>query len=180
MLSGRDRNTGRQPMERLARLTPHGLAVLGSRIDPSTCIAHGSVGAVMVRERMDGLRPCSLSGLIGMALGRRIVAAALEPVANAPYCSAAASELLERSGIRLLSDRRVHAGAPIADSMERYAPQAWGEVDPVRVEGFVARPERARCSRFLLERPRVLASASALAAVSAVEAQGRIDLWVAG
>jgi leucine dehydrogenase len=116
---------------------------------------------------VDVLLPCSISGLLGVAQARRIEASAVVPAANAPFRSPEALAVLERRGVAVLPDPLVNAGAVIADSIERYVPQAWAAADPARVYRFVAQQVRQRCRGYLAQRALGSSRAEALAAVTA-------------
>lgn len=205
MVTGCDLNTGREDMERLVRWTPHVLAAVGSRIDPSACTAHGVLGALAAvrsrpgsalvhgcgavggvvarslveagwrvwtvdrdgrraalpgarpldpegawwRQEVDVLLPCSESGLIGAAIARQLRAGAIVPAANAPFQGASMAKDLVRRGVTVLPDPLVNAGAVIADSIERYAPDAWRRAEPEQVYGFVRAVVEERTRRHL-------------------------------
>lgn len=205
MVTGCDLNTGREDMERLVRWTPHVLAAVGSRIDPSACTAHGVLGALSAlqprpgsalvhgcgavggvvarslvdagwqvwtvdrdgkraalpgaraldpdgpwwRQEVDVLLPCSVSGLIGGAIARQLQAAAVVPAANAPFRRPSLADDLVQRGVTVLPDPLVNAGAVIADSIERYAPEAWREAEPEQVYGFVRQVVLERTRRHL-------------------------------
>jgi leucine dehydrogenase len=222
MVTGCDLNTSPADMVRLARFTPHVLAAVGSRIEASTCTAHGTIGAleavrsrpghalvhgcgavgsVVVRELIargwrvhtvdldparaaipgalpldpacpwwrqpvDVLLPCSTSGLITAAIARQLQAAALVPAANAPCRGAAPTQILLRRGLTVLPDPLVNAGAVIADSIERYAPEAWAAADPEQVYAFVAATIHARSRQFLERQRRGEDSRTALMALT--------------
>jgi leucine dehydrogenase len=246
MLTGCDLNTSPADMAALARLTPHVLAAVGSRIDASTCTAHGilgalealhpqpgaalvhgcgAVGGVVARELLrrgwtvetvdldprraaipgarrldpadswwlrpvDVLLPCSGSGLITATIARQLRAASIVPAANAPFQRQAALATLERRGCTVLPDPLVNAGAVIADSIERYAPEAWASADPEQVYRFVAATIQERSGLFLRRRSRGEDAAAALAAVACGRGGGeapaappigsRFPAWVAG
>ncbi len=71
------------------------------------------------------------------------------PAANAPCRGTAPVEILQRRGLTLLPDPLVNAGDVIADSIERYAPEAWAAADPEQVYSFVAATIHARSREFL-------------------------------
>jgi leucine dehydrogenase len=222
MITGCDLNTSPADMAALAKLTPHVLAAVGSRIDASTCTAHGTLGALEAvrdtpgtalvhgcgavgrvvareliargwrvttidldprraaiagarsldaraawwREPVDVLLPCSASGLITATMARQLGAAAIVPAANAPFQRPGLAETLRRRGLVVLPDPLVNAGAVIADSIERYAPEAWAVAEPEQVYGFVATTIRERSRRFLGRLRGGESGAAALAALA--------------
>ncbi|MFM7642923.1 MAG: Glu/Leu/Phe/Val dehydrogenase dimerization domain-containing protein [Cyanobium sp.] len=240
MVTGCDLNTNPGDMARLARLTPHVLAAIGSRIDASSCTAHGTLGAleavqrrpgtalvhgcgavggVVAREliargwrvfsvdldparsaipgarpldphspwwstQVDVLLPCSSSGLLGAAQVRQLQANALVSAANAPFRQPDGARALEERGVLVLPDPLVNAGAVIADSIERYAPEAWSQAEPEAVYAFVAAAVRRRSERFLAHLRAGSEARVALGAVAAPAGEApigtRFASWVAG
>jgi leucine dehydrogenase len=122
-------------------------------LDPARAAIPGAVpldpASPWWRQPVDVLLPCSTSGLITPAIARNLQAAALVPAANAPCRGIAPVEILQRRGLTLLPDPLVNAGAVIADSIERYAPEAWASADPEQVYAFVAATIQARSRQFL-------------------------------
>lgn len=223
MVTGCDLNTSPQDMAHLSRLTPHVLAAIGSKIDASSCTAHGTLGALEAvqrrpgralvhgcgavggvvakeliargwtiftvdldparasipgarpldphspwwRQPVDVLLPCSSSGLIGAAQVRQLQARALVPAANAPFRQPDGARALVERGVVVLPDPLVNAGAVIADSIERHAPEAWALAEPEAVYGFVASAVRQRSERFLVQ---LCAGTEARAALHSVAA----------
>jgi leucine dehydrogenase len=117
------------------------------------------------RQPVDVLLPCSASGLIDAAMARQLRAGAVVPAANAPFRRPGLAEGLRRRGLTVLPDPLVNAGAVIADSIERYAPAAWGDARAKQVYAFVAATIHERCRRFLARQRRGESTAAALEAL---------------
>lgn len=222
MVTGCDLNTSPADMVRLARLTPHVLAAVGSGVEASTCTAHGTLGALDAvhpragtalvhgcgavggvvareliargwtvlsvdldprraslpgarvldpgsawwREPVDVLIPCSTSGLIGSAIARELRTRMVVPAANAPFRGRRTLDLLRQRDVLVLPDPLVNAGAVIADSIERYAPEAWRSADPEVVYAFVADTIRRRSLAFLQRRSQGMDPAASLATLT--------------
>ncbi|MFM7465098.1 MAG: Glu/Leu/Phe/Val dehydrogenase dimerization domain-containing protein [Cyanobium sp.] len=135
------------------------------------------------RQPVDVLLPCSSSGLLGAAQVKQLQASALVSAANAPFRQPQGPRQLAERGVLVLPDPLVNAGAVIADSIERYAPEAWAQAQPAAVYAFVAEAVRQRSQRFLAQ---LRAGAEARAALEAVAAPAgeapigtRFATWVA-
>ena len=136
------------------------------------------------RQPVDVLLPCSSSGLIGAAQVRQLQANALVSAANAPFRQPDGARALAERGVLVLPDPLVNAGAVIADSIERYAPEAWALAEPEAVYAFVAAAVRQRSERFLAQLRAGSEARVALGAVAAPAGEAPIGLrfasWVAG
>jgi leucine dehydrogenase len=115
---------------------------------------------------LDLLVPCSISGLITAEMADVLRATAIVPAANAPFASAHLADDLRFRGTRVLPDPLVNAGAVIADSIERFAPDAWTAASAQDVYRFVRWNVRQRTSHFLQQRQRGLSVVDALAEVA--------------
>ena len=121
---------------------------------------------------VDLLLPCSISGLLDAPMTAALRTKAVVPAANAPFQEAKLAESLRRRDIPVLPDPLVNAGAVIADSIERFSPQAWRSAGPEDVYSFVRREVRERATDYLQQRDR---GASADDALSSVAAEANTD-----
>ena len=74
---------------------------------------------------------------------------------------------LRRRGIRVLPDPLVNAGAVIADSIERFSPDAWDGAGANDVYAFVRQEVRQRATNYLNQRDQGLSVGAALVEVAA-------------
>ena len=98
------------------------------------------------------------------------------PAANAPFQTAQLADGLRRRGIRVLPDPLVNAGAVIADSIERFSPDAWKEAGAKDVYAFVREEVRRRASKYLNQRDQGLSVGAALQEIAAMPATAPIGL----
>ena len=96
--------------------------------------------------------------------------------ANAPFADPALADQMRQRGVRVLPDPLVNAGAVIADSIERFAPEAWQKASPEQVYGFVRQAVRQRASDFMAQRDRGLSVGEALMHVAVGHSQDPIGL----
>ena len=116
---------------------------------------------------LDLLLPCSLSGLIDPSMAQALRARAVVPAANAPFKEAHLADGLRQRSIPVLPDPLVNAGAVIADSSERFAPQSWEEAEADAVYAFVRQTVRRRSDDYLHQRRKGATATGALGAVAA-------------
>jgi leucine dehydrogenase len=204
MITGCDLNTSLEDMERLMSLTPHVLAAVGSPVDASAATAHGTLGAVEAvlgndlkdaspgralvhatplptscpwwEVKVDLTLPCSISGLINSDIAAGMRTKAVVPAANAPFQNAQLADELRQRGIPVLPDPLVNAGAVIADSIERFSPQAWKGAGAEDVYAFVRSEVRQRATEYLSQREQGLSVGDALTEVAADTATDPIGL----
>ena len=117
--------------------------------------------------RLDLLLPCSISGLINAEIASALRVKSVVPAANAPFQSPQLADDLRQRGIRVLPDPLVNAGAVIADSIERFSPDAWKDAGAEDVYAFVRSEVRQRASEFLNQRDQGLSVGAALVEVTA-------------
>jgi leucine dehydrogenase len=98
------------------------------------------------------------------------------PAANAPFQSPHLADDLRRRGIRVLPDPLVNAGAVIADSIERFSPDAWKGAGATDVYAFVRQEVRRRANDFLNQRDQGLSVGAALDEVAATPSTDPIGL----
>ena len=125
---------------------------------------------------VDLLLPCSISGLITAEMTRAMRTSAVVPAANAPFQHPQLAEDLRQRGIQVLPDPLVNAGAVIADSIERFSPEAWKDAGPEEVYAFVRREVRQRAMNFLEQRKQGISVSEALLQVAAKRSNDPIGL----
>ena len=118
-------------------------------------------------RQLDLLLPCSISGLLSAEITEALQVKAVVPAANAPFTDPALADTLRERGIKVLPDPLVNAGAVIADSIERFSPEAWKQACPEEVYRFVRESVRERASEFLQQRQQGLSAGAALTEVAA-------------
>ena len=118
-------------------------------------------------QELDLLLPCSISGLIDPEMASALQVKAIVPAANAPFQQPEIADDRRRRSIRVLPDPLVNAGAVIADSIERFSPEAWGQATPQQVYDFVRHEVRQRATDFLKQRGDGLTVSDALVEVAA-------------
>ena len=102
------------------------------------------------KRNFDILFPCSISGLINTHIAPFLFnKKAIISAANAPFSNAIIPQKLRRSNLVIVPDPLVNAGAVIADSIERYSPNAWDEASADIVYSFVKRTIREKCFAYL-------------------------------
>ena len=126
--------------------------------------------------KLDLLLPCSISGLINAEMASALRVTSLVPAANAPFQSPHLADDLRRRGIRVLPDPLVNAGAVIADSIERFSPDAWKGAGATDVYAFVRQEVRRRANDFLNHRDQGLSVGAALDEVAATPSTDPIGL----
>jgi leucine dehydrogenase len=133
-------------------------------------------GSAWWTQELDLLLPCSISGLITADISAALQVKSVVPAANAPFADPDLAEQMRLRGVRVLPDPLVNAGAVIADSIERFAPEAWKQASPEQVYAFVRQAVRDRASDFLAQRDRGLSVGEALMHVAAGSSQDPIGL----
>ena len=126
--------------------------------------------------KLDLVVPCSISGLITDEMAKAMRTSAVVPAANAPFQHPQLAEDLRQRGIQVLPDPLVNAGAVIADSIERFSPEAWKDAGPEEVYNFVRREVRQRALHFLEQRHQGLSVNEALRHVAAERSNDPIGL----
>ena len=126
--------------------------------------------------QLDLLLPCSISGLLKPAMVAGLNAKAVVPAANAPFENPELADVLRQRAITVLPDPLVNAGAVIADSIERFSPDAWTNATAEDVYGFVRRKVRARVLTYLNQREQGRSVGAALDNVAAAAGPGPIGL----
>jgi len=116
---------------------------------------------------LDLLLPCSISGLIDASITAALRTKAVVPAANAPFQDPQLAESLRERDIPVLPDPLVNAGAVIADSIERFSPEAWKGAGAEDVYTFVRDEVRQRASKYLNQRDQGLSVGAALNQVAA-------------
>jgi leucine dehydrogenase len=116
---------------------------------------------------LDLLLPCSISGLIDASITAALRTKAVVPAANAPFQDPQLAESLRERDIPVLPDPLVNAGAVIADSIERFSPEAWKGAGAEDVYTFVRDEVRQRASKYLNQRDQGLSVGAALNEVAA-------------
>ncbi len=102
------------------------------------------------KRDFDVLFPCSISRLIDTHIAPFLLnKKAIIPAANGPFSNEIIPKKLMESNVVILPDPLVNAGAVIADSIERYSPEAWSESSSDRVYEFVKDSIRKKCFAFL-------------------------------
>ena len=122
------------------------------------------------------LLPCSISGLINAEMATALKTPAVVPAANAPFQQPQLADDLRRRGVRVLPDPLVNAGAVIADSIERFSPDAWKDAGAKDVYAFVRDEVRRRASEYLNQREQGLSVGAALEEVAATPSTEPIGL----
>ncbi len=117
--------------------------------------------------KLDLLLPCSISGLINAEIASALRVKSVVPAANAPFQNTQLADDLRRRGIRVLPDPLVNAGAVIADSIERFSPDAWKGAGAEDVYAFVRSEVRQRATEYLNQRDQGLSVGAALVEVTA-------------
>jgi leucine dehydrogenase len=120
--------------------------------------------------------PCSISGLIDTEMANAMQVNAIVPAANAPFQQPEIADDLRRRSIRVLPDPLVNAGAVIADSIERFSPEAWDQASAQEVYDFVRHEVRQRATDFLKQRGDGLTVSDALVEVAAHTGKDPIGL----
>ena len=101
-------------------------------------------------QTFDVILPCSISGLINTDISQFLIKTkAIISAANAPFSNNVISEKLLKSNVVIIPDPLVNAGAVIADSIEKYAPDAWEKTNPESVYNFVQDQIRKKCITYL-------------------------------
>ena len=126
--------------------------------------------------KLDMVLPCSISGLINSEMAAALRAPAVVPAANAPFQQPQLADDLRRRGVRVLPDPLVNAGAVIADSIERFSPDAWKDAGAKDVYAFVREEVRRRASDYLNQREQGLSVGAALHEVAATPTTEPIGL----
>ena len=103
-------------------------------------------------------------------------AKAVVPAANAPFENPDLADVLRQREITVLPDPLVNAGAVIADSIERFSPDAWTNATAEDVYEFVRREVRARVLTYLNQREQGRSVGAALDNVAAAAGPGPIGL----
>jgi leucine dehydrogenase len=127
-------------------------------------------------RELDLLLPCSISGLLTAEITAALQVKAVVPAANAPFADPALAESLRQRNVRVLPDPLVNAGAVIADSIERFSPDAWKQASPEQVYAFVRNAVRDRAGEFLNQRDQGLSVGEALMEVAAGASHDPIGL----
>ena len=117
--------------------------------------------------KVDLMLPCSISGLINSEIAEGMRTKAVVPAANAPFQNPQLADELRQRGIPVLPDPLVNAGAVIADSIERFSPQAWKGAGAEDVYAFVRSEVRRRATEYLSQREQGLSVGDALTEVAA-------------
>tara|TARA_Y100001970_G_C14255801_1_gene875256 strand:- start:1844 stop:2893 length:1050 start_codon:yes stop_codon:yes gene_type:complete len=90
------------------------------------------------QKDFDVIFPCSISGLINTYISQFLLSTkAIISAANAPFSNNVIAEKLINSNIVVIPDPIVNAGAVIADSIEKYSPDAWQNCKPEKIYKFV-------------------------------------------
>ena len=149
-------------------------------MDPARAEIAGAIpldpGSDWWDQELELLLPCSISGLLTAEISEALQVKAVIPAANAPFAETALAEQLRQRGVRVLPDPLVNAGAVIADSIERFAPEAWKQASPEQVYAFVRQAVRERACDFLAQRDQGLSVGEALMHVAAGSSQDPIGL----
>ena len=124
----------------------------------------------------DLVLPCSISGLITAEMADELQTKAVVPAANAPFQNAPLADELRKRGIPVLPDPLVNAGAVIADSIERFSPDAWKDAGADDVYAFVRSEVRQRATEYLNQRDQGMSVGEALTEVAADTANEPIGL----
>jgi leucine dehydrogenase len=161
-------------------LIASGWKVFTVDMDPARAEIAGAIpldpGSDWWDQELELLLPCSISGLLTAEISEALQVKAVIPAANAPFAETALAEQLRQRGVRVLPDPLVNAGAVIADSIERFAPEAWKQASPEQVYAFVRQAVRERACDFLAQRDQGLSVGEALIHVAAGSSQDPIGL----
>jgi leucine dehydrogenase len=161
-------------------LIASGWKVFTVDMDPARAEITGAIpldpGSDWWDQELELLLPCSISGLLTAEISEALQVKAVIPAANAPFAETALAEQLRQRGVRVLPDPLVNAGAVIADSIERFAPEAWKQASPEQVYAFVRKAVRERACDFLAQRDQGLSVGEALMHVAAGSSQDPIGL----
>ena len=161
-------------------LIASGWRVFTVDMDPARAEIAGAIpldpGSDWWDQELELLLPCSISGLLTAEISEVLQVKAVIPAANAPFAETALAEQLRQRGVRVLPDPLVNAGAVIADSIERFAPEAWKQASPEQVYAFVRKAVRERACDFLAQRDQGLSVGEALMHVAAGSSQDPIGL----
>tara|TARA_Y100000589_G_C27188427_1_gene643692 strand:+ start:2509 stop:3555 length:1047 start_codon:yes stop_codon:yes gene_type:complete len=102
------------------------------------------------KRKFDVLIPCSISGLIDTQISPFLVnKKAIIPAANAPFTNKIIPQKLIDLDVTIIPDPIVNAGAVIADSIERYSPDAWDKTSANKVYSFIKDTIRKKSFAFL-------------------------------
>ena len=102
------------------------------------------------RKNFDVIFPCSISGLINTNIAQFLLTTkAIISAANGPFSNNVIPAKLKDSNVVIIPDPLVNAGAVIADSIEKYAPEAWTGTSPEKVYNFVQEEVRKKCFSYL-------------------------------
>ena len=102
------------------------------------------------RKNFDVIFPCSISRLINTKIAQSLLdTKAIISAANGPFSNNVIQEKLIDSNVVIIPDPLVNAGAVIADSIEKYAPDAWTKTSPDKVYNFVQNEVRKKCFTYL-------------------------------
>ena len=152
-------------------LVQHGWTVFTADLDRSRASFPGATplpsNCPWWEIKVDLLIPCSISGLINADMASALKVAAVVPAANAPFQQPQIADELRRRSIRVLPDPLVNAGAVIADSIERFSPDAWEGAGANDVYAFVRQEVRQRAANYLNQRDQGLSVGAALVEVAA-------------
>ena len=152
-------------------LVEHGWTVFTVDLDREKASFPGATpipdGCPWWELQFDLVLPCSISGLINADMATALRTPAVVPAANAPFQQPQVADDLRRRGVKVLPDPLVNAGAVIADSIERFSPDAWKEAGAKDVYGFVRDEVRRRASEYLNRREQGLSVGAALEDVAA-------------
>ena len=101
-------------------------------------------------KNFDVIFPCSISGLINTNISQYLLSTkAIISAANAPFGNDVIPEKLIKSNTIIIPDPLVNAGAVIADSIEKYSPDAWHNCEPEQIYNFVQDEVRKKCFAYL-------------------------------
>ncbi len=102
------------------------------------------------RKNFDVIFPCSISGLINTNIAQFLLKTkAIISAANGPFSNDVIPAKLTDSNVVIIPDPLVNAGAVIADSIEKYAPDAWTRTSAEKVYNFVQEEVRKKCFTYL-------------------------------
>ncbi len=102
------------------------------------------------RKNFDVIFPCSISGLINTNISQFLLQTkAIISAANGPFSNNIIPKKLTDSNVIIIPDPLVNAGAVIADSIEKYAPDEWIRTSPEKVYNFVQDEVRKKCFTYL-------------------------------
>ena len=102
------------------------------------------------RKNFDIIFPCSISGLINTNISQFLLKTkAIISAANGPFINNLIPLKLIEKKVVIIPDPLVNAGAVIADSIEKYAPDAWTRTSPEKVYNFVQEEVRNKCFSYL-------------------------------